>query len=141
MPAGAAAYPESIMVSPQGKEIADARGYPIGLIDSSWGGTRDEAWSDAAALAKCNASLRAETAGAEGTGPVAAGDLASAPASAAPASAAALAYGERAAAQLGGSAVVSAGVGPNDVSALWNSLVVPFLKTAIVGILWYFAPP
>ena len=115
------------MLSPQGKEIADARGYPIGLIDSSWGGTRDEAWSDAAALAKCNASLGAET--------VAAGDVA--PASAAPASAAALAYGERAAAQLGGSAVVSAGVGPNDVSALWNSLVVPFLKTAIVGILWY----
>eukprot|EP00731_Ephydatia_muelleri_P021229 Em0013g956a len=40
-----------------GRNLYDQLQYPIGLIDTDWGGTRVEAWSSPDALAKCNASL------------------------------------------------------------------------------------
>ena len=40
-----------------GRNLYDQLQYPIGLIDTDWGGTRVEAWSSLDALAKCNASL------------------------------------------------------------------------------------
>lgn len=36
-----------------GKYLYQTLGYPIGLIDSTWGGTPIESWSDREALAKC----------------------------------------------------------------------------------------
>ena len=36
-----------------GKYLHQKLGYPIGLIDSTWGGTPIETWSDEEALAKC----------------------------------------------------------------------------------------
>ncbi len=39
-----------------GRETYLKQNYPIGLIASDWGGTRDEAWMDAASLSACNTS-------------------------------------------------------------------------------------
>ncbi|KAL8570528.1 hypothetical protein ACOMHN_008885 [Nucella lapillus] len=36
-----------------GKQLYEARGYPIGLVDTTWGGTPVEAWSSPDALAHC----------------------------------------------------------------------------------------
>lgn len=36
-----------------GKLLFEELGYPIGLIDTNWGGTPVEAWSSPDALAKC----------------------------------------------------------------------------------------
>ena len=37
-----------------GKQLNEHRGYPIGLVESNWGGTPIEAWSSTRALAKCS---------------------------------------------------------------------------------------
>jgi len=94
-----------------GKETYKKRRYPIGLIDSDWGGTRDEAWSSPEALKVCNASIPSPTEG----------DLDSA-----------LRYVQPD--QLG---AVQAGPDPNTASVLWNAMVVPFLRTSIKGAVWY----
>jgi len=73
-----------------GKELQKKYNYPIGLIESDWGGTRIEAWSSPDALAKCRNS------------------------------------GKKRAAP-----------GPNDESALWNSMINPYLATTIKGAIWY----
>ncbi len=39
-----------------GRDLYNYLKYPIGLVDTDWGGTRVEAWSSPDALAKCTAS-------------------------------------------------------------------------------------
>eukprot|EP00729_Bicosta_minor_P006043 gene6043-14072_t len=131
-----------------GKELADTLGYPIGLIDSSWGGTRDEAWMDPEARALCNA-----TAGARGGGGGEGEDGAERAAGAAERIISAgnivgnnddVVVSSNNAADNGDVAKypwshrnVGGNVGPNTASALWNSMVHPFLRTAIYGAIWY----
>lgn len=131
-----------------GKELADTLGYPIGLIDSSWGGTRDEAWMDPEARALCNA-----TAGARGGGGGEGEDGAERAAGAAEGIISAgsivgnnddVIVSSNNAADNGDVAKypwshrnVGGNVGPNTASALWNSMVHPFLRTAIYGAIWY----
>ena len=38
-----------------GRKLYDYKGVPLGLVASSWGGTRVEAWSSPEALAECDA--------------------------------------------------------------------------------------
>ena len=37
-----------------GRDMYEYLGYPIGLVDTDWGGTPVEAWSSPDALAKCD---------------------------------------------------------------------------------------
>ena len=122
-----------------GKELADTLEYPIGLIASSWGGTRDEAWMDPAARAVCNATAAANLdAGDALAGAAAADGGHEAGGEAYTASVEAIEVQKTmpwATAQQ--PAAVQGSVGPNAASALWNSMVVPFLRTAIYGAIWY----
>jgi len=40
-----------------GRELSDKLGYPIGLISSNWGGTRDEAWITNESAHTCNVTF------------------------------------------------------------------------------------
>jgi sialate O-acetylesterase len=40
------------------RDLQDHIDYPIGLIDSSWGGTPIEAWSSNSAIEKCPAKIK-----------------------------------------------------------------------------------
>ncbi|XP_072094609.1 sialate O-acetylesterase [Mobula birostris] len=51
-----------------GRYLYDKLRYPIGLVESSWGGTPIEAWSSKRALSKCNLSFNVSN-GNEATGP------------------------------------------------------------------------
>lgn len=85
------------------------RKYPIGLIDSDWGGTPIEVWMSPAALAKCNPNAT----------PVAAASAAVA----VPPDASAKAH------PLFGA--------PTAHSVLWNAMIHPFLNMTIYGAAWY----
>ncbi len=92
-----------------GRDLFQSRQYPIGLIDTDWGGfafifvsfsyllrsTPDEAWSSPAALAKCPHTPAPPTD----------------PEQAEPS--------------------------PGTFSVLWNAMIVPFLRTPIYGVIWY----
>lgn len=92
--------------------FAQARGYPIGLIETSWGGTRIETWSSPAALAKCSHARAAAEADAHLalTAPVAA-----------PAAISALPHAH------------AVGDVPTAPSVLWNAMVYPLLRNVIKG--------
>eukprot|EP00944_MAST-04C_sp_MAST-4C-sp1_P000454 g454.t1 len=83
---------------------------PVGLIASSWGGTRIQVWMDGPALESCGASAASATS--EWLPPFE------------------LAVSQHPSLQL------TAGP-PNIHSTLWNSMIYPFLRLKLSGILWY----
>lgn len=101
---------------------------PIGVIDSSWGGTAIQPWMSAAALAKCGAA-------------------AAPPPSAAALVRAAAAPGatrEDLALRVLGAATLEAerlsgAATPGQPSTLYNSMIAPLLPDPIKGIFWYQA--
>ena len=85
-----------------GRDLADARGVPIGLIASAWSGTRVDAWMDAAALATCNASAASlDAVQADGPTPSVFGMFS------------------------------PDEMRANFASAVWNAMVYPFLRTTV----------
>ena len=114
-----------------GRDLSDALGgkTPIGLIDSTWGGTRDEAWMDTAARAKCNATGE----GLDGTDAgIDAAHAAGVQPSTAPSWAA-----SSSSSSSPPLVTLGEGTGPNDVGALWNGMVYPWLRSTVYGVIWY----
>jgi sialate O-acetylesterase len=92
-----------------GRELQRTLNIPIGLISSAWGGTIVEAWMSPEALARC-AKDDAEK------------PMATRPWRG-PAAPAAMAARQTA--------------DPNDRSALWNGMIVPYLPFTLKGATWY----
>jgi sialate O-acetylesterase len=93
-----------------GKAIHKVLGVPIGLVATDWGGTPVEAWSSPAALAKCGVSSSTKVKQPDSF----------------------MKYVNKLPAK-----ERQLLVGPNDNSALWNSMIHPFLKMTIYGAIWY----
>eukprot|EP00698_Gefionella_okellyi_P026007 TRINITY_DN9781_c0_g1_i1.p2 TRINITY_DN9781_c0_g1~~TRINITY_DN9781_c0_g1_i1.p2 ORF type:complete len:505 (-),score=101.70 TRINITY_DN9781_c0_g1_i1:123-1637(-) len=95
-----------------GRDLQNATGVPIGLIDSDWGGTRIEAWSSPAVLHQCGSRDIAP--------PVSSHSKTLQPVHLQAAD-----------------PNVGAGPDPNTASVLWNAMVIPFLSVRLTGAIWY----
>ena len=94
-----------------GRELQRNLNIPIGLISSAWGGTIVEAWMSPEALATCSEKI-ADTK----TVPLVAQD---------PLTPAGKASGVKMTAE------------PNDPSALWNGMIVPYVPFTLKGATFY----
>ena len=94
-----------------GRNIYDVVQYPIGLVDTDWGGTPVEAWSSPDALAKCGkkTSPRSHIFSVEML------EL----------------YNFHC------RKTVGKAPSPHDPSVLWNAMIYPFLNMTIKGAVWY----
>ena len=85
---------------------------PVGLIASSWGGTRIQVWMDQVTLKSCGASVASAPSNPSKPVFVAEPFLLD--------------------------AFLELGAGPPNMdSTLWNSMIYPFLKLKLSGVLWY----
>jgi len=92
-----------------GKDLYDQYQIPIGLVSSNWGGTYIQAWSSPDALSKCGQLPQ----------PI---------------------YEEVEILQkevLSDKLVNRYGANPNQLSVLWNAMIVPLLPMRISGAIWY----
>ncbi|XP_033740496.1 sialate O-acetylesterase-like [Pecten maximus] len=90
-----------------GKYLYQKLGYPIGLVNTCWGGTPVEAWSSPDALAKCG--LHSETVASEQLKEPFYNRMSS--------------YGNYG--------------GPQTAVILWNAMISPLLNMTIYGAIWY----
>lgn len=90
-----------------GKRLYQTMQYPIGLVASTWGGTRIEAWSDPPTLKSCGLSLERGHQKIDGFPYI----------------------DNTTVGKLSGS--------PNDPSVLWNAMMLPLTNMTIYGVIWY----
>lgn len=114
-----------------GLNIHKARGYPVGLINSNWGGTMIQDWSSAEAMAACSSSSGSSSSSDNNDH---ADDLQSA-AAVTTASEPPSSDGNNG---IGALAPVGAGSGASTGVAthLFNAMIAPLLNTTIAGAVW-----
>jgi hypothetical protein len=122
-----------------GRELAAARGIPIGVIATTVPGTNIELWSSPDALAACNSTTTAEEEEEEGGGSGGAA-VAVDPAPSVRRPSGAGATSARRPGGAGTTAQWASPVGDGD-SGLWNAMVVPLLNLSVRGAVWYQVRP